>query len=42
VPAAGVEGRRKTLFFVDAEAAAEVPESLIDPGQFWTGADETV
>lgn len=39
VPAAGVEGRRKTLFFVDAEAAAEVPESLIDPGQFWTGAD---
>jgi len=41
VPAAGVEGRRKTLFFVDAEAAAEVPESLIDPGQFWTGADDT-
>ena len=40
VPAAGVLGRRKTLFFVDAEAAAEVPESLIDPGQFWTGADE--
>jgi 6-phosphogluconolactonase len=40
VPAAGVEGRRKTLFFVDAEAAAEVPENLIDPGQFWTGEDE--
>jgi 6-phosphogluconolactonase len=40
VPAAGVEGRRTTLFFVDAEAAAEVPESLIDPGQFWTGADD--
>lgn len=40
VPAAGVEGRRKTLFFVDADAAAEVPENLIDPGQFWTGADE--
>jgi 6-phosphogluconolactonase len=40
VPAAGVEGRRKTLFFVDAEAAAEVPENLIDPGQFWTGADD--
>lgn len=40
VPAAGVEGRRSTLFFVDAAAAAEVPESLIDPGQFWTGADE--
>jgi 6-phosphogluconolactonase len=42
VPAAGVQGRRKTLFFVDAAAAAEVPEGLIDPGQFWTGADETV
>ena len=42
VPAAGVRGRRKTLFFVDAEAAAEVPENLIDPGEFWTGADETV
>jgi 6-phosphogluconolactonase len=41
VPAAGVEGRRKTLFFVDAEAAAEVPENLIAPGQFWTGADDT-
>lgn len=41
VPAAGVEGRRKTLFFVDAEAAAEVPENLIYPGQFWTGADDT-
>lgn len=40
VPAAGVEGRRKTLFFVDAEAAQEVPENLIYPGQFWTGADE--
>ena len=42
VPAAGVQGRRKTLFFVDAEAAAEVPETLIDPGQFWTGADDIV
>lgn len=42
VPAAGVEGRRTTLFFVDARAAAEVPETLIDPGQFWTGADEIV
>ena len=40
VPAAGVEGRRKTLFFIDADAAAEVPENLIDPGQFWTGADD--
>ena len=25
---------------VDAEAAAEVPENLIDPGQFWTRADD--
>ncbi len=40
VPAAAIEGRRSTLFFVDAEAAAQVPETLIDPGQFWTGADE--
>ena len=40
VPAAGVEGRRRTLFFVDAEAAAEVPENLVDPGQFWTNEDE--
>lgn len=39
VPAAGVQGRRRTLFFVDAEAAAQVPENLIDPGPFWTGAD---
>lgn len=39
VPAAGVEGRRTTLFFIDAEAAAEVPESLIHPGQFWTRED---
>ena len=42
VPAAGVEGRRKTLFFVDADAAQQVPENLIDPGQFWTGADDVV
>lgn len=40
VPAAAIEGRRRTLFFVDAEAAREVPENLIDPGQFWTGDDE--
>lgn len=42
VPAAGVEGRRRTLFFVDADAAAEVPETLIDPGQFWTREDDVV
>ena len=41
VPAAGVEGRRKTLFFVDAEAAQQVPENLIAPGQFWTRDDDT-
>ncbi|MBH0009339.1 6-phosphogluconolactonase [Salinibacterium sp. UTAS2018] len=41
VPAAGLEGRRKTLFLVDQEAAAQVPASLIDPGQFWTSADST-
>ena len=29
VPVAGVKGRRRTVFFVDADAAAEVPESLI-------------
>ena len=29
VPAAGVEGRLRTVFFVDREAAAEVPEDLI-------------
>ncbi|WP_213814755.1 6-phosphogluconolactonase [Glaciihabitans sp. dw_435] len=39
VPAAGVEGRRRTLFFVDNEAAAEVPENLTTPGLFWTGED---
>ncbi|MFM9878449.1 MAG: 6-phosphogluconolactonase [Rhodoglobus sp.] len=41
VPGAGVEGRRRTLFFVDAEAASQVPENLIDPGQFWTRADDS-
>jgi 6-phosphogluconolactonase len=29
VPAAGVEGRLRTVFFVDSEAAAEVPSELI-------------
>jgi 6-phosphogluconolactonase len=29
VPAGGVKGRRRTVFFVDAAAAAEVPENLI-------------
>lgn len=31
VPAAGIKGRKRTVFFVDNEAAAEVPESLIAP-----------
>ena len=29
VPVAGIKGRRRTVFFVDADAAAEVPEALI-------------
>ncbi|MEJ3404015.1 6-phosphogluconolactonase [Rathayibacter sp. YIM 133350] len=31
VPVAGIKGRKRTVFFVDAEAAAEVPENLIAP-----------
>ncbi len=30
VPAAGAKGRRRTLFFVDRDAAAQVPPELID------------
>jgi 6-phosphogluconolactonase len=40
VPAAGAEGRLRTVFFVDQDAAAEVPESLIAPSYYWTAADE--
>ncbi len=40
VPVAGVRARRTTIYWVDGDAAAEVPESLIDPGEFWTAADE--
>jgi 6-phosphogluconolactonase len=29
VPVAGVKGRKRTVFFVDSDAAAEVPENLI-------------
>jgi 6-phosphogluconolactonase len=29
VPAAGAKGRKRTVFFVDQDASAEVPESLI-------------
>lgn len=40
VPVAGVLGLRRTVFFVDREAAAEVPENLIQREQFWTSAHE--
>lgn len=40
VPAAAVEGRKRTVFFVDADAAAEVPENLIASSYYWTSADE--
>ena len=29
VPAAGAQGRRRTVFFVDQEAAEDVPQNLI-------------
>ena len=32
----GREGRKRTVFFVDQEAAAEVPEALIAPSYYWT------
>ena len=31
VPAAGAKGRKRTVFFVDRDASAEVPENLIAP-----------
>ncbi|WP_394552179.1 6-phosphogluconolactonase [Agromyces sp. MMS24-JH15] len=31
VPVAGIKGRKRTVFFVDRDAAAEVPAALIDP-----------
>ena len=40
VPAAGAEGRKRTVFFVDQDAAAEVPENLIAPSYYWTSADD--
>lgn len=40
VPVAGVRGRRRTVFFVDRDAAAEVPEGLLTRERFWTAAHE--
>jgi 6-phosphogluconolactonase len=40
VPAAGAQGRKRTVFFVDQDAAAEVPENLIAPANYWTSADD--
>lgn len=40
VPVAGVRGRNRTVFFVDRDAAAEVPESLLTRERFWTAAHE--
>lgn len=40
VPAAGVQGRQRTVFFVDRDAAAEVPETLLTRERFWTAAHE--
>ena len=41
VPAAGVQGRKRTVFFVDRDAAAEVPEELVAPVSYWTSEDES-
>jgi len=38
VPAAGAQGIKRTVFFVDQEAAADVPEGLTAPTSYWTGA----
>lgn len=38
VPAAGAKGTKRTVFFVDEDASAEVPEALIAPTSYWTGA----
>lgn len=40
VPVAGVRGRLRTVFFVDRDAAAEVPENLLTRERFWTAAHE--
>ena len=38
VPAAGAQGTKRTVFFVDQDAATDVPESLTTPPSYWTGA----
>lgn len=38
VPVGGVLGTKRTVFFIDEEASSEVPESLIAPTSYWTGA----
>jgi len=38
VPVGGVLGTKRTVFFIDEEASSEVPESLIAPTNYWTGA----
>lgn len=38
VPVAGVLGQKRTVFFIDADASTDVPESLIMPTSYWTGA----
>lgn len=40
VPLAAALGRRKTIFHVDAEAAAQVPTGLIEPEKYWTAEDD--
>lgn len=40
VPVAGVHGRKRTVFFVDQDAAAELPNGLLDRGRYWTANDE--
>lgn len=40
VPVAGVRGRKHTVFFVDQEAAAELPDDLLDREPYWTATDE--
>jgi len=40
VPVAAILGRRKTIFHVDADAAAQVPSGLIQQDRYWTAEDD--